>query len=377
MHLQILCILAFSTKGLSFMKILVIQQKRIGDVLTSTILSNNLKKFYPEATVDYMCYPNCVDVLTENPNINEVIVLTNAVRKSYPSLLKFLFGIRKRRYDVVIDAYSKLETNLITFFSGAKYKVSYDKGYSKLFYNYNMKRLPNGTKSTLGLAIDNRLLLLQPLIKEPITDYKPKLFLTPTEIQAATDLLATHSIVPGKRPLVMMGILGSEWYKTYPLENMAKIIDFIVAQLDADILFNYIPNQLEDAQKVYSFCAPETQKHIHFDLYAKGLRPFLGLLSQCDMLVGNEGGSVNMAKALEVPTFSLFTPSVDKETWQIFEHEPGNVSIHLKDLKPEIYEQHDEKYIKEHTFKYFDAYPLPLILEKLGHYFTTLGFPKS
>ena len=30
------------------MKILVIQQKRIGDVLTSTIICNNLKKQFPD-----------------------------------------------------------------------------------------------------------------------------------------------------------------------------------------------------------------------------------------------------------------------------------------------------------------------------------------
>jgi heptosyltransferase-2 len=359
------------------MKLLVIQQKRIGDVLTSTILSNNLKKFYPDATVDYMCYPNCVDVLKENPNIDNIIVLTNEVRKSYPKLLKFIFQIRSQKYDAVIDAYSKLETNLITLFSGAKYKISYDKGYSKIFYNYNMKRIPNGTKSELGLAIDNRLLLLKPLIKDTITNYKPQIFLTPNEIQEATALLGKFGIEVGKKPLLMFGILGSEWYKTYPLENMAKIIDFAVEKLDADILFNYIPSQTEEAQQVYNFCNEKSKKNIHFDLYAKGLRPFLGLLSQCDMLIGNEGGSVNMAKALNVPTFSLFSPSVDKETWQIFENEKGNMSIHLKDLKPEIYEQHDEKYIKEHTFKYFDEYPLALILEKLEAYFKDLGFPKN
>ena len=52
------------------MKILIIQQKRIGDVLTSSILANSLKKEYPNATIDYMCYANSVDVLKEN-NISQ------------------------------------------------------------------------------------------------------------------------------------------------------------------------------------------------------------------------------------------------------------------------------------------------------------------
>lgn len=359
------------------MKILVIQQKRIGDVLTSTILCNNLKQYYPDATIDYMCNPNCLDVVLENPNINNIIVLSNEVRKSYPKFFQFILKMRANKYDAVIDAYCKLETNLITSISGAKYKISYDKGYSNLFYNHTVKRFANGTKSELGLAIDNRLLLLKPLITEKITNYRPKVFLTEKEIKEAQELLNKFQIKLGEKPIIMFGILGSEWYKTYPLEKMAKIIDFAVAKLNAEILFNYIPSQVDDAQKLYDFCDKKTQSNIHFNLYAKGLRPFLGLLSQCDMLIGNEGGAVNMAKALSIPTFSLFSPSVDKETWQIFENDKENVSIHLKDLKPEIYQEFDEKYIKEHTFKYFDEYPLELILEKLEAYFKALGYLKN
>lgn len=167
----------------------------------------------------------------------------------------------------------------------------------------------------------------------------------------------------------MFGILGSEVYKTYPLEGMAKIIDFTVAKTNASIIFNYVPDQKDLAQEVYNYCSEETKKHIAFDLYCTELRSFLALLSQCEMLIGNEGGAVNMAKALEIPTFSIFTPSVRKETWQIFENEAKNASIHLKDLKPEIYEQHTEQYIKEHTFEYYAEYPLPLMLEKLETYF--------
>ncbi len=352
------------------MKILIIQQKRIGDVLTSTILANNLKLKYPNAIIDYMCYSNCVDVLINNPNISNIIVLEEKVRKNYFSLFKFIFKIRSSKYDAVIDAYSKLETNLITLFSGAKYKISYKKGYSNIFYNYNFERLKNGTKSEIGLAIINRLGLLKPLMNEEITDYKPKIFLTDTEIESAKKLLLSFPL-KSEKPTFMIGILGSEWYKTYPFEKMAELLDNIVETTDANLLFNYIPKQKEDAKKVFDLCKPATQNRIFFDLYATDLRSFLGLLSQCDALIGNEGGSVNMAKALFIPTFSLFSPSVDKETWQIFEDEK-NVSIHLKDLKPEIYAEFDEKYIKAHTFKYFEEYPIDLIKEKLKLFFQTI-----
>lgn len=349
------------------MKILVIQQKRIGDVLTSTIICNNLKTKFPDAVIDYMCYPNSVDVLKGNPNIDNIIPLSNAVRKSIPSLFKFIFKIRSHKYDAVVDVYSKLETNLITLFSGAKYKVSYYKWYTKAFYNYTYERL-DAVESEHGLAIENRLMLLKPFISEKITNVKPKIFLTNSEIETAKNLLKKHHVDPEK-PLIMFGILGSETYKTYPLEGMAKIIDFTVAKTKGTIIFNYVPFQKDLALEVYNYCNEETKKHIILDLYATELRDFLAILSQCEMLIGNEGGAVNMAKALDVPTFSIFTPSVRKETWQLFENEAKNASIHLKDLKPEIYQQFTEQQIKDRTLEFYAEYPLELMLEKLDAYF--------
>lgn len=349
------------------MRILVIQQKRIGDVLTSTIICNNLKAKFPDSTIDYMCYPNSIDVLIENPNIDNIIPVTNKIRKSTFEFIKFIFEIRRKKYDVVIDVYSKLGTSLIAFFSGAKYKVSYHKWYSNIFYNYSYERF-DAIKSEFGLAIENRLLLLKPFFSEKITNVKPKIFLKESEIAEAKNILKSYNVDPEKT-LIMFGILGSEHYKTYPLDGMAKIIDFTVTKTNATILFNYIPNQKEQALEVYNYCSEETKKHIIFDLYATNLRQFLAILSQCEMLIGNEGGAVNMAKALEIPTFSIFTPSVRKETWQLFENEAKNVSVHLKDLKPEIYEKHTEQYIKEHTFEYYAEYPLELMLQKLETYF--------
>lgn len=120
------------------MRFLVIQQKRVGDVLISTIICNNLKKKFPNSTIDFMCYTNSVDVLLGNPNIDNIIVLSHKVRKTYSLLFKFIFEIRAKKYDVVIDVYNKLETNLITIFSGASIKIAYKKWYTSIFYIHNL-----------------------------------------------------------------------------------------------------------------------------------------------------------------------------------------------------------------------------------------------
>ena len=107
------------------MKILVIQQKMIGDVLVSSIICNNLRKAYPKAQIDYLVYESTIPVLEGNSSIDNIILFQEKHRKSKKELLKKALEIRSQKYDVVIDAYSKLESWLIVLLSGAKRIISY------------------------------------------------------------------------------------------------------------------------------------------------------------------------------------------------------------------------------------------------------------
>ena len=106
------------------MKILVIQQKMIGDVLVSSIICNNLRKAYPDAQIDYLVYESTIPVLEGNPNIDNVLLFQEKHRKSKREFLNLAHEIRGIKYDLLIDAYSKLESWLIVLLSGAKRKIS-------------------------------------------------------------------------------------------------------------------------------------------------------------------------------------------------------------------------------------------------------------
>ncbi|CAG2532199.1 hypothetical protein MAR621_02526 [Maribacter dokdonensis] len=49
--------------------------------------------------------------------------------------------------------------------------------------------------------------------------------------------------------------------------------------------------------------------------FCNSLRSFMALLKQCDGYLGNEGGSSNMYKTLEIPNFAIFSPWISKEAW--------------------------------------------------------------
>jgi heptosyltransferase-2 len=161
------------------------------------------------------------------------------------------------------------------------------------------------------------------------------LYLQNSEIENAIDLLNRNNI-DIKRPIIMISAIGSSEAKTYPLDYMAQVIDEIAINNKVQILFNYIPNQKGIALELYNLCKTETQEKIFFDVYAKSLREFMGLTSQCAALIGNEGGAINMAKALEIPTFTIFSPFILKNDWNMFENETSNISVHISDYKPNL-----------------------------------------
>lgn len=356
----------------------------IGDVLATSIICNNLKAIFPESEIHYLIYPFTKPVVENNPNIDRIIFFEDQYRESKKAFLKFLVSIRKEKYDMVIDAYGKLESNLVVGISGAKTKIGFYKKYTSFLYTKTYREF-SVPQTDAGLAIDNRMQLISGFLQQPATsnqqlirnqqpetgnqapkiDKRPKIFLTEAEIAHGKKILTDNGI-SGK--VYMIGVLGSGQNKTYPFAYMAMLLDAIVAQTGATLLFNYMPKQRAEAEAIFSFCLPETQRHIKVDLIPGSIREFLSITYHCDALVGNEGGAVNMAKAIGKPTFTIFSTWIKKEAWNSFEDGRDTVSVHLKDFKPELYGKKSAKEMKNKAMELYDAFTPDLILPTLKRY---------
>jgi heptosyltransferase-2 len=313
------------------MKILVIQKKRIGDVLTSTLLLEALREKFPKAELHYLIYPESVAVVKNNPFVDKMVVLDKVIKKNTFKFLSFLWKLRREKYQIVVDAYGKPNSILMGWFTGAKMTIAFDKKYSRLLYSHPVIRDESFLQHA-SYAIVHRMQLLKPLG----IDFKiiePKIVLENSEIEEAKTYLSAHTINLSN-PIVIISAIGSNPLKTYPLEYMAKVIDTIAQNSDVQILLNYIPFQKNLALELFNKCKIESQSKIFFEVYENDLRKFLGILSQCKALIGNEGGSVHMAKALKVPTFTIFAPGVQKNRWNVFENETTNISVHINDYLP-------------------------------------------
>lgn len=343
------------------MKILIIQQKMIGDVLTTSNLFEVIKKQHPNAILHYVVNKHTIPVIENNPFIDELKVVLPETEKSFAKVIAFSKALKQENYDAVVDVYGLYCSNLISLFCGAKQKIAKKKWYTQFIYTDLIKELKT-PKTNAGLAIENRLRYIAPLDIKP-TIVNPKIYLTQKEIED-TKALLINADVDLNAPLYMISVLGSDETKTYPFEHMAKVLDATVkTKPNAQVLFNYIPSQLEDAKAIYNLCSPETQQQIKLDVFGKSLRAFMCITHFCDALIGNEGGAVNMAKALNIATFTIFSPWIKKEAWSLFEDETKNISVHLKDYNASIIEA--SKKPKDNYKALYKAFTPDLFLDKL------------
>jgi len=335
----------------------------IGDVLVGSILCETLAKAYPEARIDYLIYESTYPVIKENANNYRVMLFTDKQRKSKKEFLKFARNIRDERYDVIIDAYSKLESWVIVAMSGAKRKISFKKGWTDILYTDLVVRhkIP---VSNLGLAIEHRLKLLEPLgIPEQMYVTHPRITITEDENRQALDILE-HNKLDANIPVVVVNILGSAASKTYPARYMAHIVDDL-AKYDIQILFNYMPKQAGQAREIFELCRPETQARVYLDVLNVDMRGFLAVMNQCACIVGNDGGAMNMAKALGKPTFIIFSPWIDKTVWATFEDGLNHVSVHLKDFEPQWFAGKSQNTLRKQTDGLYARFHPDLFLRQM------------
>lgn len=345
-------------------KILVIQQKMIGDVLLSSLLCDNLRLAYPEAQIDYLVNSSTAQVIENNPNISRVIHFTPKEDKNLWQLIQFSKKLKAENYDLVIDVYSKLQSWIMVYLSAGKQRIAFKKKGRAFLYTHPILKNLTPT-SNLGLAIEHRLALLAPLQLPIELKTFPTIHLTELEKEYAETTFSKHHI-PKHKKTVMISVLGSEPSKTYPLTYMAELVDYIGQNFDVNILFNYFPKQAAEAQFIYDKCSEKTQNKIFFEIYGQNLREFLAIMNACDIIVGNDGGAINMAKALGKKSFIVFSPWIEKKDWATFEDGVQHTSVHLKDYLPEAFENKSTKQLKKEAIKLYDKFTPDLILPKLN-----------
>ena len=156
---------------MEFRKILIIQTAFIGDVVLATPLIEKWKRFYPDAEIDFLLRKGNENLLEANQHLRKVVVWNKKGQK-VRNIFRVIGQLRKERYDLLINIQRFGATGLMTFLSGAKLKVGFDKNPFSFCYQRKFKHEIGNGKHEVERNLD--------LIEEWTDDSRerPKLHLT-------------------------------------------------------------------------------------------------------------------------------------------------------------------------------------------------------
>ena len=195
-------------------RILIIQTAFLGDVVLATVLIEKLRDLYPKSKIDFLLRKGNESLLQYNSKVDKVLVW-NKKRWKYYHLFKIILDVRKSQYDLTINLQRFASSGLLSYFSGSKVKVGFDKNPFSFCFHYKIKHeIGNGLHE-----IERNLNTLDFLGGH--RDYKPKIY------YSLDEKIRREDTIIDAEPYVVMAP-ASVWYtKQFPMERWVELVNKI------------------------------------------------------------------------------------------------------------------------------------------------------
>ncbi len=117
---------------------LIIQTAFLGDVILTTPVVSELKRLYPEALIDVVVRKGNESILENHPSIRTVFTF-NKKEGKLGELRRLTRIFRSKHYDEVINLHRFGSSGILTWLSGGKKKIGFDKNPFSFCYTIKVK----------------------------------------------------------------------------------------------------------------------------------------------------------------------------------------------------------------------------------------------
>jgi ADP-heptose:LPS heptosyltransferase len=282
-------------------RVLVIQLKRVGDVLLCTPLLRALRADWPERRIAFLTEAPNAPLLRGNPNCDAVLTIPPSMGPADWVALRA--AVRGEQPGIVVDLSGTPRSCMITWLSGAPVRVGFRVRRPRSWV-YNIAETPDRNKYT----VDRRLDLLRAIGIEG-RGFATELYLAAEERREAERLLRTAGF-PGDVPLLGFAPTSRKNEKRWSPEGFASLAIWAREELHAEILLLRGPGegeQEDEIRRILPFHVPRLEG-------TPPLRVLAALIERCRVLVANDGGAKHMAASLGVRTVTVFV-STGPASW--------------------------------------------------------------
>ncbi|MDP3790624.1 MAG: lipopolysaccharide heptosyltransferase II [Candidatus Omnitrophota bacterium] len=280
-------------------KILIVNVNWIGDVIFSTPFIKTIRDAYPDSYIACLLHPRCIDVLKDNPRIDEIIIYDEeGAHKGLIGKLKLIAYLRKKRFDIAFILHRSFTKALITFLAAVKERVGYptkkrgmfltklveisDEEIHKVEYFLNLAR-------AYGIAVG---------------DVAYEFFVKQSDRQKIKQFLNENGI--GDKDLLIVLCPGGNWNpKRWPRENFAQLADIFIERLNAKVVISGAKKDIALAEDI----GRSMKNRPVISCGKTDLKGLGALMERANLVVANDTGPMHIAVAMKSNVIALFGPT--------------------------------------------------------------------
>ncbi len=296
-------------------KFLVIRLSAIGDVIRTIPAVKALKENYPSSSITWITEEPSISILKAQPEIDEVMLFPRrrwiagimSIKNSIRTLLEiynFIFILREKRFDVVLDFHGILKSGLISFISGAPVRIGFDRGSVKEF-NFLFSNLKVRPERERISRIKRNFILLNALGLR-VSSFNPNLYIPPEDREYIESFFNSLN-VDIRRPLIAIhpGTSQKTRYKRWNRRNYSELSDRLIRELNATVIFTWGENELEWVEEIRkemkeaSILAPKTGS----------LVKLAEIFRRSDLYIGGDTGPMHIASMVGTPVVVIYGPT--------------------------------------------------------------------
>lgn len=294
-------------------KVLIIKLRHIGDVLLTIPAIRAVRETFPSAYIAALVNKGTEEVLTGNPLLDEVIVYERGIQRlPLPQRVRrelgFMRMIRKKDFDMAIDLTSGDRPAILSFLSGARYRLAYDpegKGFWGKRYLYTHLVSPNGMPG--HVVLQNLYPLRQFGIET--TDLGVTIFPSKDDEEYVDKLLQEGGIRSGE-PFVHIHPVSRWLFKCWRDEYMGGVIRWLLDK-GIKVVITSSPDKGE-MEKVRGVLSLVTTPHssLLVDLSGRTTLKHMAVISKrANLFFGIDSAPMHIAAAVGTPVMALFGPT--------------------------------------------------------------------
>ena len=308
---------------MQYKNILVINLMHIGDLMLATPVLRTLRANYPDARISLLADKKLRDLVEHNKHIDECLLIDKKGKDDhFGSLWQFIVGLRKKKFDLVINLHRNERASAIAAFSGAKRIVGYSKpGFSLLFDEVMQNpsvahhvgwgpfhmlppyRYVPGWKHQVHAHLE---VLKQAVGVEKIDDGGLEMWLPEAAEKEAEVLWAEHFASEAK---VIAFNIGASWRtKRWQDSYFAKCADELIDR-GYEIAFFGGPMDLEIVETCIAQMENRDSRGLHIFTGKVSLAVLAGLLRRCCLFLTTDSGPMHVGVAMNVPVVTMFGAS--------------------------------------------------------------------